>query len=186
MWNCKGIGKDDTVNFLKNLVQKHILSSIFLMKIKCDKTRIQKVCKTMEYFSSFAIDSIGNAGGLALIWADLVTLNFKWNQGRIICGEIVQPNDLSQWDFYACYEPPYTSEKRNFWNQLGAILENFKLSRLILGDLNEVMNEDEKLGGRPLWRKKLYLKPVMQSIEAIDLGFKGKRFTWENNQEGRS
>lgn len=46
------------------------------------------------------------------------------------------------------------------------------------------MNESEKLEGRPLWRKKLYMKPVLQNIGAIDLGFKRKRFTWENNQEG--
>lgn len=46
------------------------------------------------------------------------------------------------------------------------------------------MNENEKLGGRPLWQKKLYMKPILQNIGAIDLGFKGKCFTWENNQEG--
>lgn len=76
---------------------------------------------------------------------------------------------------------PYTCEKSTFWNELGETLGNSNLPWILLGDLNEVMNE----GDRPLWQKKLYMKPVLQSIGAIDLGFNGKHFTWENNQKGR-
>lgn len=84
------------------------------METKCDKTRIQKVCKTLGYSSSFVIDSIGHAGGLAFIWVDFVSLKIKWNSGRIICGDIIGPNGLNVWELYACYGPPYTSEKCTF------------------------------------------------------------------------
>lgn len=65
------------------------------METKCDKTRIQKVCKTLGYSSCFVIDSIENASGLAFIWADHVNLKIKWNSGRIICGEFIDPNSIS-------------------------------------------------------------------------------------------
>lgn len=57
---------------------------------------------------------------------------------------------------------------------------------MLFGDLNEVVNANEKLGGKSIWNKKLYLKRFMQELGAINLGFCGRRFMWENGQEGKA
>lgn len=108
-----------------------------------------------------------------------------WNFGRMIYGEVADANGENRWGLFACYGTPYTSQKRDFWENYGNSISKTKLPWLLFGDLNEIMNKNEKLGGRQFWRKKLYMKPVMQNLGAIDLGFHGKRFTWENNQEGK-
>lgn len=105
--------------------------------------------------------------------------------GRFIYGEVSNSDGKSQWSMFACYRTPYSSEKMVFWDVLGSYITESNLPWLLFGDLNEIMNENEKLGGRQFWRKKLYMKPIMQNLGAIDLGFQGKWFTWENNQEGR-
>lgn len=51
----------------------------------------------------------------------------------------------------------------------------------MFGDLNEIIKEGEKSGGMSFWRKRLYLKPVMELLGAIDLGFIETIFTWVNN-----
>lgn len=50
-------------------------------------------------------------------------------------------------------------------------------------DLNEVLNANKKIGGIGIWKKRLFLKYFMQELGAIDLGFYGRRFTWENGQQ---
>lgn len=49
-----------------------------------------------------------------------------------------------------------------------------------------ILFESEKQGGRPIWGKHLYLREFMQKTGAIDLGFSGPKFTWNNGHEGTS
>lgn len=53
-----------------------------------------------------------------------------------------------------------------------------------MGDLNEVIDDSEKLGGRAVWRKHLYLKNFFLDSGGIDLRHSGKLFTWDNGQGG--
>lgn len=55
---------------------------------------------------------------------------------------------------------------------------------MVIRDLNEFISADKKLGGRSIWRRILYLKKFIENVGGIDLGFIGKRYTWENNHEG--
>lgn len=55
---------------------------------------------------------------------------------------------------------------------------------VLIRDLNEFISVDEKQGGRSIWRKCLFLKQFIENTGGIDLGFIGKKHTWENNQEG--
>lgn len=53
---------------------------------------------------------------------------------------------------------------------------------LLVGDLNEVVDDLEKLGGMAVWRKHLFLKNFLYDSGGIDLGHMGKRFIWDNGQ----
>lgn len=54
-------------------------------------------------------------------------------------------------------------------------MKDSTLPWVVIGDLNELLSADEK---------HLFFKHFMETSRGIDLGFFGKSFTWENNQEG--
>lgn len=55
---------------------------------------------------------------------------------------------------------------------------------MLMGDLNEVTNDEDKWGGRNTLKKRLLLKAFMDEVGTMDLGFKGYKFTWDNGREG--
>lgn len=69
---------------------------------------------------------------------------------------------------------------------MDSLIANINGPWLIIGDLNERVSEGEKIGGRPLWRKHLFLKKFLQQTGGIDMGFSSRRLSWENNQDGNA
>nr|XP_048333636.1 uncharacterized protein LOC125423443 [Ziziphus jujuba var. spinosa] len=94
--------------------------------------------------------------------------------------------EKQRWCFLGVYGTPYRKEKAEFWELLEETILNCKLPWLILRDLNEILDDTEKVGGKGFQRNHSYLNTFVQNVGAIDLGFLGKKFTWENKQEGRS
>lgn len=54
------------------------------------------------------------------------------------------------------------------------IVEDTTAPWLLFGDLNEVVTEQEKCGGRSIWQRKLYPSDFMQSVGGVDLWLRGK------------
>lgn len=84
------------------------------------------------------------------------------------------------------YGTPYRGEEEHFWNTLGEVISEWQNPWLIAGDLNEVAIPGEKFEGRVSNNRQWFLNEFIQLVRAMDLGFKGKRFTWENRQKGRA
>lgn len=57
---------------------------------------------------------------------------------------------------------------------------------LLIGDLNEVLDSSEKFGGRSIVGKQLFLKDFLFCVAGVDIGFYGRKYTWENKHEGLS
>ena len=52
---------------------------------------------------------------------------------------------------------------------------------LLLGDFNDMISEEEKLGGLPINRTRMTaFRNCLDKCGLIDLGFHGPRFTWTN------
>lgn len=43
----------------------------------------------------------------------------------------------------------------------------------LIGNLNEVVHNKEKIGDRDIWNKRFFLKDFIEEVVAIDLGFSG-------------
>lgn len=79
---------------------------------------------------------------------------------------------------------PYLGLKKAFWGELQLKLIDLERPWMLFGDLNEIIHESEKWGGRDFWRRKLFLKKAMDSMGGIDLGYFRQKYTWSNKQEG--
>lgn len=54
-----------------------------------------------------------------------------------------------------------------------------------MGDLNDIMNQSEKHGGRKVTQKSNFLlKKFLDQVEGMDIGYTGNTFTWCNKKGG--
>lgn len=54
-----------------------------------------------------------------------------------------------------------------------------------MGDFNDIIGQEEKLGGRKVTRKShVFLKNFMADMRALDLGFSSSLYTWCNKKVG--
>jgi hypothetical protein len=72
-----------------------------------------------------------------------------------------------------------------FWDSFAAIGDGFEASWLCIGDFNSVVNQSEKIGGRPVSSSSNGpFRRFIDHFGMIDVGFAGNPFTWSNNRSG--
>lgn len=163
-WNCRGLGKTDTVNFLRCLVKFHCPNCDFLIETKCGAEQMERVARMLGFNNFEIVEARGTAGGLILMWTDDVNIEMEWKSDRIIGCDILDYDRVKRWSIFACHGTPYNSEKRTFWEDFEEVIKNIINHWLIIGDLNEVVSQEEKWGAKSVWRKELYLKEFMSTV----------------------
>jgi hypothetical protein len=84
-----------------------------------------------------------------------------------------------EWRFTGLYGEFKWAEKYKTWDRIKSIKQNNTLPWLIMGDLNEIMYEHEKEGGRV--RPQRFMQDFRDTLDVFDLehiGFVGDPFTW--------
>lgn len=77
----------------------------------------------------------------------------------------------------------YREERRKLWENLKHIKDTYNHKWLIGGYFNELLNNSEKRGGRPICRSRTKeLWNVLNYCELLDLGFQGSNFAWWNKR----
>ncbi|KAG2693813.1 hypothetical protein I3760_08G113300 [Carya illinoinensis] len=74
-----------------------------------------------------------------------------------------------------------------FWNSLNTIHNSHSGAWLCIGDFNDLVNQSEKFGGRPVNSSSMgRLKNMMNKHGLVDMGFSSSNFTWTNNRQGKA
>lgn len=127
--------------------------------------------------------SEGAKGGLCLLWNDQksVTIN-SFSQNHIEstiewCGKT--------WQFTGIYGYLETNKKELTWKLIKSLKRSPKMPWLLGGDINEVLNNKEKIGG-PLRQRKFLdeFRSTLHDCELKDLKPKGDFFTWYGTRGG--
>jgi hypothetical protein len=91
---------------------------------------------------------IGSSGGLVLSWRPGVDLDcFLSNKNHIAAWCLSDPAH-SPWILSCIYGPPALREKPAFWDSITSVSDHFDCPWLCIGDLNFVLDQTEKQGGR--------------------------------------
>ncbi|KAK5770682.1 hypothetical protein PVK06_046835 [Gossypium arboreum] len=69
-WNVRGLGQSRRVNCLKNKVRYIQPQILFLMEIKVDRRRMEKIRRKCGFDYGIDVDAEGTRGGLSLGWRD--------------------------------------------------------------------------------------------------------------------
>lgn len=131
------------------------------METKVDETRMEKVRKALNFTNSISVKANGLAGALLLLWTDDIELKCEKISDRILKCTVKRDIDSSCWSLFPCYGTPYRGEKRNFWVEFQQVILEAEGPWLVVGDLNEILDDSEKLRGRPAWKRYPFLKSFM-------------------------
>lgn len=93
----------------------------------------------------------------------------------------------SEWILTCAYGPPFDIDKSDFWSDHEYMVNNLNKHWLMIRDLSEILNSNEKFGGRNICSSSQNsLEVFMNNTGYIDLGCSENKFTWKNNRHGSS
>jgi hypothetical protein len=123
------------------------------------------------------------SGGLVLAWRLGVELEcFISNKNNISAWCYSDPPN-SHWILSCIYGPPDKRDKLASWESFTSVGECFVILWLCIGDLNYVLDQSEKLGGRPVTSSShCPFKHFIDHFGLVDLGFVGNPYS--NNRQG--
>uniref|UniRef100_A0A803NTG1 Reverse transcriptase n=1 Tax=Cannabis sativa TaxID=3483 RepID=A0A803NTG1_CANSA len=131
---------------------------------------------------SFSVEARGHSEGLAMLWRqenDGKLLSFSQNHIDIelkLSGSIVVR-------VTGCYGEPSRNLRSNTWRLIRELVRRSMLPWCLIGDLNNVLNQSDKRGGRPYPNSLLKgFQDVVSDCRLIDMALFVHPYTWERGR----
>ncbi|KAJ8763653.1 hypothetical protein K2173_003125 [Erythroxylum novogranatense] len=147
VWNCRGAGNPRAVRALKDLILRHRPAVVFLSETKVHGVRMEALRSLFRFDSCFSVDSLGNGGGLSILWSNSVQLSIQSYSANFIDCEI--RCSVRSWRFTGFYGFPESTRRRDSWLLLRSLAARSSLPWLCVGDYNDIAAASEKDGGPP-------------------------------------
>lgn len=95
----------------------------------------------------------------------------------------VENECVGRWRYTGFYGCPERSRRRESWEMLINLRDKSRLPWCVIGDFNDMMYEDEKMGGNKQPHQLLSgFTETLGVCGLTDLGFVGEKFTWEKSR----
>ena len=141
-----------------------------------------KVCRKLGFADYHNVDSYGTGGGLALMWKNDCNIVIKDSCSHFIDFEI-SIDQIGRWRYTGYYGCPERERRQESWNMLRDLAGRSTLPWCIIGDFNDMMVAEEKIGGCAQPRRLLDgFTDCIHDCQLMDLGFVGNEFTWERER----
>ncbi|KAK4276306.1 hypothetical protein QN277_019270 [Acacia crassicarpa] len=88
-WNCQGLGVALTVRNLREECSRKKPYLVFLMETKQKASVVRKVRRRCGFSKDWIVNPVGQSGGLALWWSDVLTVNILFLSANIIHANLV-------------------------------------------------------------------------------------------------
>ncbi|KAL2900215.1 hypothetical protein RDABS01_025297 [Bienertia sinuspersici] len=170
-------------------IGRHPAKSSKASGVNCSDTIMQpatefdeELCRAYE---GVFVDSMGRAGGLALLWSyDMRVSLSSYSTHHIDC-EVKLPHNNVEWRFTGIYGWPESSVKHLTCRLMEELHMKSDKPWLVGGDIHEVFYNFEKKGGGMKCQKMLDMfRDTCQGINLWDVGYCGYPFTWWNGRKG--
>ena len=128
------------------------------------------------------VEGYGRGGGLALLWMDEALVKVKSYSKSHIDVVIGHDEEDRRWKFTSFYGDPKMSKRQ----RSRELLRNIKSSSTLpwlCGDFNEILNNDEKLGGASRPAKQMEnFREALVDCELNEVQFTRGQFTWSRGK----
>ncbi|KAK3200122.1 hypothetical protein Dsin_023537 [Dipteronia sinensis] len=143
-----------------------------------EKLRVQ-----LGYSSKLVVNSIGKSCGLCIFWDEIIDVTLLTYSHEHI-DVTIKEKGRQHWRFTGFYGHPERSQRHHSWTLLRRLAGMSCLPWVCMGDFNEVLCDDEKLGGSSKrWREMSDFREALADANLEDMGFMGAKFTWSNKRD---
>ncbi|KAG7593406.1 Reverse transcriptase domain [Arabidopsis thaliana x Arabidopsis arenosa] len=165
----------------KEMRREHFPDFLFLMETKNSSSHVLKIQRWMGYDKSHIVDPIGLSGGLALFWKGAYEVEVLFSDHRIIDVKVKLGSLLF---FISCvYGEPVTQFRQVVWDNLVDIGNSRDDPWLVLGDLNEIVDNTEKLGGPARAEFTFFpFRNMISDCRLREVPSIGNRFSWAGDR----
>ena len=119
---------------------------VFLSETKRKNSGMQKVKVKDGFENGFYIKEKGKGGGLAMLWKRETDLEIKSYSKHHIDAVVTEEGSGFKWRITGFYGHPETHLRRESWNFLDTLNNQYHLPWLCLGDFNEILSRERKAG----------------------------------------
>ncbi|XP_024162452.1 uncharacterized protein LOC112169623 [Rosa chinensis] len=183
-WNCRGICNSTTTIALHDLIAQNQPQIVFLCETKISQIgNFKDLHRELGFAHYKEVLSDGQYGGLGVFWTDDIVLWVRTFSAHHIDMEVSSGPGEPRWRLTGFYGYARTSELDLSWQLIRDLCDLDSLPWVIIGDLNEILNNGEKTGGpiRPE-RQMRGFREALGYSELIDLGFQGAKMTLWNSE----
>ncbi|WZZ51263.1 hypothetical protein YC2023_051370 [Brassica napus] len=144
-WNCQGAGSTETIQRLREMRRVHFPDFIFLMETKHKNKFMGDLQRELGYDNLITVEPVGLSGGLAVMWKRCYKVIVLQEDKRIIDLQV----EMGSLVFYltCVYGDPVKERRQAVWERLSDIGVRRDAPWMLVGDFNELLSNEEKLGG---------------------------------------
>uniref|UniRef100_A0A803NVI6 Autophagy-related protein n=1 Tax=Cannabis sativa TaxID=3483 RepID=A0A803NVI6_CANSA len=183
--NCEllGTSRGDHTSAISVWARRYKVDCIFLMETKASKSYMENLSRKLGFSNIVSVGAVGMAGGSCLMWNNNLNLVVNYCAEGFFDTTVWDFQNQIHWKFYAVYGTPYSNVKEVFWKSMEMEFLNCHYPWMLIGDLNCIYSQEEKVGGRRVSDVDTkWLKSFMDTTGGIDLQFTGNKYTWQNNR----
>lgn len=170
-----------------SLINKHKPDIIFLSETKTKSYNIKKHFKISKNYDHFFVEPNNKSGGLAMFWTHTLNLKILYSDNNMIHTGIYNSNNNLEYNITGFYGSPYHNNKLKPWKILNNLKTQDEIPRIVIGDLNVILDAQEKEGGKSISNSNTHkIQSYINKLNLTDMGFKGHPYTWNNRQFGEN
>ncbi|WJX23528.1 hypothetical protein P8452_12731 [Trifolium repens] len=139
---------------------------------------MEKIRVLLKFDSCLSIDVEGRSGGLAIFWNDASKCKIINYCRNFINVEVVD-SENGVWRLTCYYGFPERGRRKQAWDMLRALRNMSPHPWCIIGDFNDLLSQEDKLGNlpHPNWLCAGFRNAV-SDCDLTDIHLEGHRFTW--------
>ncbi|OMP01909.1 reverse transcriptase [Corchorus capsularis] len=147
-------------------------------------TKMEWIRCRIGYDCCFSVGSVGRSGGLAMLWNNEIAVSIV-SYSNLHIDITVGNVDSEKWRFTGFYGRPETNKRHESWALLRLLATQSNLPWLCADDFNEILSNDEKLGGRMRSQRQMNdFREVIDECCFNECPTKGPTFTWSRRFAG--
>ncbi|XP_021758594.1 uncharacterized protein LOC110723552 [Chenopodium quinoa] len=186
LWNVRGAASKEFISHAREIINNHNPDVFILLETKATNQCAEYTVKKLGFQEHRTIEAEGLKGGIRVMWncpASLV--DFVTEPPHVFHALFKFSPTTEETLITGIHAPTTTAAKNNLWNAMKDSIPPSTTPRLVIGDMNEITRQLEKVGGRPITNSQGQVYAEWVEREGlIDLNFNGPKFTWSNGQEG--